>query len=541
MPRILKWLALSFAAVVGLAIVTVAVSLLSPPPALVISKQTTVITGPLTLDGTPDYEAYLLSRGREGVTPENNAAVLLVQALWPAEIAPADQPAVLEALGITETPSEADALTRLDDPGLLEQLAESITGDSIDTILAEELVDMAQERPWTAEQVPALAEWVAANKRPLELIIEATKRPRYWFPSPTFLNDRHDLLIETLLPLVQESRSATRWLSLRSMHHLGEGRFEAAWRDAVANYQLAQQTSTGWCLVQHLVAIAMEGVASSQTVAILSHPDLPPNVARQAMSDLVSLPPLPTMSLVINEGERLTYAESLVAMAAGRHSELDLGKAVHNVDWNVPLEEGNAVFDKLVDLAATSDLALRRKKLDAFEAEMDASSVRVSEIARLAAAFFSRKERSQRISDIWVSLMTPALEVAVQAEDRQKTLRQLTITAAALGVYRAEQGAYPESLAELVPGVLDEVPIDLFSEQPFVYQRKPDGGYLLYSVGPNGRDDGGDCYLNEIAGGDWVADPVEHFVAKEDGDIVIRVPLPPMPVPPAADLESGFE
>ena len=44
--------------------------------------------------------------------------------------------------------------------------------------------------PWMSEQIPPLAEWVAANQKPLDLIVEATKRPRYFSPSPTLINNK---------------------------------------------------------------------------------------------------------------------------------------------------------------------------------------------------------------------------------------------------------------------------------------------------------------------------------------------------------------
>src|SRR5437867_12997122 len=48
-----------------------------------ISKETTYVTGPLDKDGYIDYAAALNERLSRGVTPENNANVLLWQALGP--------------------------------------------------------------------------------------------------------------------------------------------------------------------------------------------------------------------------------------------------------------------------------------------------------------------------------------------------------------------------------------------------------------------------------------------------------------------------
>ncbi len=52
------------------------------------------------------------------------------------------------------------------------------------------------------------------------------------------------------------------------------------------------------------------------------------------------------------------------------------------------------------------------------------------------------------------------------------------------------EGAPPETFAGLVPNYLAAVPVDPFSDRPLVY-RRTDTGYLLYSVGSNRVDDGG--------------------------------------------------
>lgn len=82
-------------------------------------------------------------------------------------------------------------------------------------------------------------------------------------------------------------------------------------------------------------------------------------------------------------------------------------------------------------------------------------------------------------------------------EVRAKTVATshlLTITLA-LRAYLVERGAYPDELQQLVPDYLRSLPHDPF--QPtgngFVY-RLADGGYVLYSFGPNGQDDGGAPY-----------------------------------------------
>ena len=67
---------------------------------------------------------------------------------------------------------------------------------------------------------------------------------------------------------------------------------------------------------------------------------------------------------------------------------------------------------------------------------------------------------------------------------------ELTKLAFALAEYRARHGSYPAKLADLVPKYVAAVPQDIFSGGALHYTLQGDG-YLLYSVGPNGKDDGG--------------------------------------------------
>lgn len=75
---------------------------------------------------------------------------------------------------------------------------------------------------------------------------------------------------------------------------------------------------------------------------------------------------------------------------------------------------------------------------------------------------------------------------------------RLARTAVALEQYRAAHGnRYPTHLAELVPASLDAVPADPFDGQPLRY-RQAGPGYVLYSIGPDLKDDGGKRMVKSI-------------------------------------------
>ena len=70
--------------------------------------------------------------------------------------------------------------------------------------------------------------------------------------------------------------------------------------------------------------------------------------------------------------------------------------------------------------------------------------------------------------------------------------KQLTVTAIALKRYKLRHGALPTDLIALVPEFLPAVPLDPVNAQPLHYKPNADGTFLLYSVGEDAEDNGGD-------------------------------------------------
>ncbi len=96
--------------------------------------------------------------------------------------------------------------------------------------------------------------------------------------------------------------------------------------------------------------------------------------------------------------------------------------------------------------------------------------------------------------------------------------------ALALSGYHGEHHAYPADLADLTPKYLLEIPKDPFGEGDFRY--KPEnGGYVLYSVGQNGVDEGGkNCFADHTIN-EWLKNSDKYSKAeRETDDITIRKP-----------------
>jgi hypothetical protein len=106
-------------------------------------------------------------------------------------------------------------------------------------------------------------------------------------------------------------------------------------------------------------------------------------------------------------------------------------------------------------------------------------------------------------------MFLPSLGGAVRKFAYAQESVDLARVAIALERYRLAHGAYPESLDALSPQFIAKLPHDVINGQPLHYRRTSDGQFILYSVGWNEKDDGGEVAFKQdgsvdISTGDWV-------------------------------------
>jgi hypothetical protein len=91
-----------------------------------------------------------------------------------------------------------------------------------------------------------------------------------------------------------------------------------------------------------------------------------------------------------------------------------------------------------------------------------------------------------------------------------QTRNDEALLACALERYRLANDQFPETLDALSPQYLAAIPADVITGQSLKYRRTDDGQFQLYSVGWNGKDDGGKMGMNKEGNapddtqGDWV-------------------------------------
>ena len=137
------------------------------------------------------------------------------------------------------------------------------------------------------------------------------------------------------------------------MWHAGEGRRDDAWRDIKASMQFARFSGEGITLVEQLVAIAIDNIALRSTVTLLQHGEPDVEFAREVL-DYLNARQLPcNVVRSFDQGERLFFADTVVALQVGSLSaeNLGLGNSVGildvvksiRIDWNCALRRQSVV------------------------------------------------------------------------------------------------------------------------------------------------------------------------------------------------------
>ncbi|MBX9628820.1 MAG: hypothetical protein K2X82_33810 [Gemmataceae bacterium] len=458
----------------------------------------------------PDYEALLNDKMAAGVTPGTNANVLLWTAFGPRPEGTDVPDEFFARLGLPRPPADGDYFV-----GGTAFTRDRLKLDPADTTAFYDQQGRAAKRPWAAKDAPRVAEWLAANDKPLAVVVEAAGRPGYYNPlvSRRGPDGKPTGMIGALLPSVQKCREAAQALTCRAMLRLGEGKPDAAWADILACHRLGRLVGRGGTLIEALVGYAVGAVAANATLPYLDHPGLTAEVLRGRLKELQALPPFPAAADNVDRGERLFYLDSVQFLSKG---QLDLtpgeakkpnpedAKKLAALDWDLVARDGTKWFDRMVAALREPTRAGRVKALGAIEADLKALQgkrpVKDDELHRLLRQG-GGKAVSQQVSNTLLGLLMPAVGKVSDAHDRVTQIERNLQVAAALAAYRAEHGKYPAKLADLAPGVLKTVPDDLFSGKPLVY-KPADKGYVLYSVGVNGRDEEGRSFDDNPQGDD---------------------------------------
>lgn len=515
-----------------------------------ISRETTFLTEPLNEDGTINYVAAQNEYYGRGVTPQNNAAVLLLQAVGPQMLVEETRRRTLAQLGIASLPEGGDYFV-----GLREYLQANLSEDELkrppkpttdaseDTIRkalpklpgfpfftppspAEQQVYYNQENagkaPWSSEDYPHLAGWLKANEKPLALAVAATARPRFFIPmvSPS---DPPSIL-ETS-PNWGAARGMTRALVARAMLKADSGDVERAFADLMAVHRLARLASQTPELIDRFAAISLERTAAQGDCALAASETLALEHAQAFLVELNALAPLPDVVETLDRCDRFMLMDAAMALRrAVKKKRPDYPQNMPRTvkgdafDWDSILRTANYWCDRRTEVMRKETYAERTKAYQQLDRDFTPFWQALFERTKYTGRFrvyakvflLGRDEITRQGTEVltgWLmSSFLPSLARCQIIHDNATAGLELAKVSMALAAYKAEKGEYPPELSDLVPKYLRAIPNDLFTGRPIVYRREGKG-YIMYSVGENTIDDGGKDRSEDV------------------DDIVVRVPV----------------
>jgi hypothetical protein len=525
-----------------------------------LSRETTHITSPLREDGYPDYVAAINEIASRDVTPENNAFIPLYELIYRPGFAPGvpGDPAhdwFFQELGVKPFPDEGlrfrsyqRYLNQL--IGRKEKLPLSKPGslyhpydlpDQHRTTYwrlhetLEKQIKVALRRPWKQSEFSVMAGWLRSNKQVLERFRKATQRTRYYSP---VLDNSEGLvgMIGNRVMGTHELRAVAKAALVRATLNLGEGRIEEAIQDALACHRLGRLISQSAGTYYPLIGLTLDSEACQADMLIAHRGKLTLEQLTNWRHELQRLPPLLKMVDKLDATGRYDFLDHALLVAQygpkgigvyDRDPTVTLASSKewlkvpfnrnlvaqlnHVVDWDEVLREGNRRYDALVAAGRRKTCQERMEARDQWvQAFIPTSTKRkkmgLTNLQKAQDDGPLQKAFTKSIVDYLTTIHLEHRERRIDNDDSALMKNYLVGLSLSLAHYRLENGGYPENLSQLSPRYIGKVPDDFFVGQPLRYERK-ETGYLLYSQGPNRKDDRGSNHPYR-------------------GDIVFQVPLP---------------
>ena len=365
------------------------------------------------------------------------------------------------------------------------------------------------------------------NRLALDKVRQGARMDRCQMP---YFGDPNQSVISLLLPSLSGIRFLSKLHAVEGRWLESQGRPVEALDKYLLTMRMGEHIGQGITLIEALVGIAIWNTADrAMTDAILRRPlslDQLERLQRQLNERTARLPST-TRGL---RGET-TFGPALVDELCSRPLRIptnvmslfniEEGDWIGPVDGNANPQDGWGKLELRVGQLFFPDRSIKKHMFDYYDLVLELAHRGPRRGAELE---FDENEYIQNKIpkwDLFSRMFLPSLSRATALGVRIKATLALTRTMVAIRIHTLQnKGEPPESLYEIEGKLPEGATIDPFSDEPLRYVRTADG-WLLYSVGLNLIDDGGEN------GRFW------------DGlDIARQYPPPPVkPFTPSGDKE----
>lgn len=341
--------------------------------------------------------------------------------------------------------------------------------------------------PLTLEEIAFLNR----HAETLEILRQAAARP-----TCRFIRDYSRPSVDMLLPEIQFFRNAARILSVSARHQVSLGAIPAALRDVISIMNISRHASSEPILISGLVGLAIDSIAIDTLIDVLPFIDAD-NLAllkRDEIHNFLSTPPSLAKNIYGEEAFGL-YVFSI--FGTGGFDQWQLGQLASFImdDLDVP--------DSIVQQDTFFNPALAAYRIFLFPQDLTAYQQTMHTYQRVAESsnsYAAKQTTLKRIEDDFSSgrpkgfvtaLLTPAIGKAIENVEKARMRHTTALVAIAATEFRITHDSLPEKADVLVPKLLPFLPKDVFVDKSRLRYSVKNDGVAIYSVGPNGKDDGG--------------------------------------------------
>jgi hypothetical protein len=287
----------------------------------------------------------------------------------------------------------------------------------------------------------------------------------------------------TVFPYYAEFRNLARLLALEAQTEAARGDWSGAVNSRLDAMQLGTEIPHGGALIGKLVGIACQAIGRGETWDAVSHLNAAQSRSAAQRLEAILARRVPFAD-TMREEKWLGQGSLMEQFRKPDWRGEILSLAFANAGEGGPPEEA-AVSVRNFELRTRLLFDSKRKIMDSYTRYMDAA------IANTELPYAVRPPEPPLPGDIVNSLLLPTYTRARFADVCDETQNALLTATFALHAYRLEHGVYPDTLSTLVPRYLRQIPSDPFAMRGLLRYRRDGQNYLLYSFGPDGKDDGG--------------------------------------------------
>lgn len=281
---------------------------------------------------------------------------------------------------------------------------------------------------------------------------------------------------------------AASLLRLHARSELAQGRVDSAMIDVRTMIRMSRHIATDPRLISLLIAFGVDGAAAK-----MLEEALPAVTHREQLADLDLDEDWARRVLRRSlQGEKSAGMALFSELAEGGFSGTAVAApvpaSISNGGVNDPTQMLYAVLFISDELNAYSQL-MAIYQSESFKPYYQ-ERARLSSLAQWRGGLFTQ-------------IFVPAISGPFRTAGKVEATDGAATTAIAVTQYRLDHGDMPRRLSDLIPAYLDQLPRDPFNGEPLRLVIKSNN-WVVYSVGPDGKDDGGTPVDNRTETGDVV-------------------------------------